>query len=1121
MTQNTNAKGLRIRSILRKVGIGALCVVALVAVTILVVVNCVLTDSRLRPIIDKYAHEYLDAEVSIANAQGTFFKSFPYLGVRLDSCVIVSNAFHHAPAPLENLAPLVEDSLRRRRDTLLTVDRIVVGLDLLQFLNGTDDIELGVLYLQSPKVRLIADTLGHASWDIMRPTPNDTTPSTTRFGIKRIRLDNARAVYFSQSEQMWLFADSVNLKSKGYAGLNDLDADIDLDVARVSMGQRQILFMRKLPLGLHGNIVYAADSSRFDLNDLSLTLSKTTLDVGGFVRTDTAGAFVDVTYNIDSPDAKNIFAAIPKDLVNVPIEVKDGSVALNGYVRGRAAEGEMPVVQGSAKVLGVRAQYEGQPEEIEDFTADFNMLIDKSMPDSSFVNLDIFHFKGGKTEVSAVVRVTQLLAQAMLNCKVDAHVDFEDLGRVFPLSNTNMKGVVDANFGAFLPIDEALKHNLRDVKLKGDLKFDNVSIVNDTLGFHFLVNSSVSMKTDKVVALSSKLSHLRMRTPNMWLGVRNGNFEFATKFDAKDDEVTPIDGLYDVERVFYGRDSMMFALLNIKGHDLLRPQTRNPAKLDAKHHMRVDTVMAAVFGNRVVAHNIIADGLLRANHDTTWHFEARVGHSDMKVASPYLNLPVAINDFSAALVNDSLSLERCLLSVGQSKVRTSGHVANIFMKDKSKPLIFNMDADADTLNVSQIIAAIVADADPDTLSQTAAIAARVDVDSLRTDSLHLASATAVDSATAADATAPMAMFNVPQKLRMNVGVRAKAVVWNKLTMRDARTQLKIVNGAAHMTNLMFRMGDGIVISTLAYKAWPRKGVARTNFFTRWERADIAELTQALNLDTVFPFLKPMSGKIDCYLAAEVEMDSLMNVNLPTARASIHLGGQKLTLLDNDEFRKIGKKLMFKNKDRNVIDTLSMNILVDSGKVQVLPCVINIDRYRMAFGGKQDLDMNLDYHISILKSPLPFKAGANIKGNLEDFDVDITTAKLKKKVSAEQLAQYDSTSLKLRMVVLRNSYILSGLPVPDIVRNLPGLTDGVSNFALRLQEDNATEEELREAEQMRLLERSEDSAAVAEADTVSAQPMSQPIPQPDDNAAAAVDPATTNDNEKVSDNGRED
>lgn len=74
--------------------------------------------------------------------------------------------------------------------------------------------------------------------------------------------------------------------------------------------------------------------------------------------------------------------------------------------------------------------------------------------------------------------------------------------------------------------------------------------------------------------------------------------------------------------------------------------------------------------------------------------------------------------------------------------------------------------------------------------------------------------------------------------------------------------------------------------------------------------------------------------------------------------------------------------MFKNKKENMFDSISVNITVDNGAVKVYPFVVEIDRYRAAVGGTQNLDMSFNYHVSILKSPLPFKAGVDLYGNLD-------------------------------------------------------------------------------------------------------------------------------------------
>ena len=173
--------------------------------------------------------------------------------------------------------------------------------------------------------------------------------------------------------------------------------------------------------------------------------------------------------------------------------------------------------------------------------------------------------------------------------------------------------------------------------------------------------------------------------------------------------------------------------------------------------------------------------------------------------------------------------------------------------------------------------------------------------------------------------------------------------------------------------------------------------------------------------------------------------------------------------------------IFKKKKENIIDTLSVNVLLDSGRIQVLPFVTSVDRYKMVVGGSQDLDMNLDYHVSILKSPLPFKAGVNIRGNIQKVDIGITTAKLKNMATDKAQLVNDSIAKRLRNVVLRDSYVMSGLVVPEKLRKIIGNTDEHSNFSIQIKSDEETEDARRDAEMARRMQ--QNGGVVVPADTV--------------------------------------
>lgn len=125
------------------------------------------------------------------------------------------------------------------------------------------------------------------------------------------------------------------------------------------------------------------------------------------------------------------------------------------------------------------------------------------------------------------------------------------------------------------------------------------------------------------------------------------------------------------------------------------------------------------------------------------------------------------------------------------------------------------------------------------------------------------------------------------------------------------------------------------------------------------------------------------------------------------------------MLDGETFAEISKKFLFKNKERNLIDSIAVNVSVKDGNVTVYPFVVEMDRYRAAVGGTQDLNMNFNYHISILKSPIPFKLGLNISGNLDKMKFGLGKAKYKDAVTPVEMHRVDSTIVDMGRQIVRD------------------------------------------------------------------------------------------------------
>ena len=258
----------------------------------------------------------------------------------------------------------------------------------------------------------------------------------------------------------------------------------------------------------------------------------------------------------------------------------------------------------------------------------------------------------------------------------------------------------------------------------------------------------------------------------------------------------------------------------------------------------------------------------------------------------------------------------------------------------------------------------------------------------------------------------MKIFVIPENINFELQTDLKKVVFDKMQFENVHGDIDIKNQTVHLKDLSMRALDAEMKMVMVYRAATKKG-GYAGFDFKIKDINISKLVDFVPaLDTIVPMLRAFKGRVQFDVAADARLDSLMNIRIPTLRSAIHIKGDSLVLMDGETFAEISKLLMFKNKKENVFDSISVNVTVNNGNVNVYPFLVEIDRYKAAIGGHQGLDMNFDYHISILKSPLPFKAGVNIRGNLDKMKFSVGKAKYKDAITPTAVHKVDSTRVNM-------------------------------------------------------------------------------------------------------------
>lgn len=257
------------------------------------------------------------------------------------------------------------------------------------------------------------------------------------------------------------------------------------------------------------------------------------------------------------------------------------------------------------------------------------------------------------------------------------------------------------------------------------------------------------------------------------------------------------------------------------------------------------------------------------------------------------------------------------------------------------------------------------------------------------------------------------VFVVPAGINFVFRTNIEKMLFGNLLMENIHGEMVMKNQCIQVSDLDMRSSAANMEASLIYKASDTLR-AYTGFALKMHEIRIDSLVEVIPaLDTLFPMLRSFEGVVDFNIAAETWLDSTMMVELPTLRAAAYLDGHNLVLMDGETFAEISKMLMFKNKKRNLIDSISVDVAIKDGIVEIFPFLLEIDRYKVAVGGEHNIDMSFKYHISLLKSILPFRAGVDISGTLDKMKFRITKAKYKDIFMPSRKTKVDSTQLNLR------------------------------------------------------------------------------------------------------------
>lgn len=967
----------QVKKTLKISGITLGTVLLVLLVSIAFVINFIVTPKKLTPVVLDAANQTLNAHLDMESVELTFFSTFPQFGLKVKNGSLVSKALN--------------DSSWCKTDSLLSFKECVLTVNPIAYLTE-NRIVVHNLSLEEVAVYAYRNKAGKANWEVTRASA-DTIPADTastdfnsEIDIRNIELKHANLVFDDRNTDIYSRIDDANLKlrlslTKGISTLG-----LKFDNKNILFWQQGELLVNKIATSLRTDIMVDRQTAVWKLKDTELDVNGIRLDVNGTFRRDTVAKTIgmDLEYGLHAPSMETVLRMIPKSYVKDTKVSAKGEVTVSGRVRGVYGDKKLPAVSLKIGIKEASAQYKGLPYGIDEVTADFDAYVDLMRHQPSYLNLKIFHFKGAHTEVLADAKVDDLLDDPLITFHTKSTVDLDALAKTFPLQESvTITGKLDADMGMKCRLSTLKKQDIGRMKLGGKLELKDFELKDTAKDFDFLGNATFRFRDNETLQAQMDVRKLVLRSRFLSSDIERLVANVSSTNPQDTNRIVSLQCDMEVSKLRASMgDSIKLYSARAKAQAALGPQEVDVTKPAIDFSLRADSLFFSAAGTRMAMN--VAGIKMKADklNDSLWMPKGIVGFNRLRFRTPEFGLPIRMSKTAVTVDGPKITLKNASVRIGRSNMTATGDMMGVYRAmTKGEKLTAHLSLTSDLIDCNQLINSL---SFPE------------DTTEVLTDSVP----------------SEMKLFVIPRNIDFELQTDLKKVIFEKMLFENVHGAVDIKNQAIHLEDLSMRALDADMKAVMVYKAGsPRGGYAGFDFKIR--NINIAKLVDFVPaLDTIVPMLRSFKGRVMFDVAADARLDSAMNIRIPTLRSAIHIKGDSLVLMDGETFAEISKMLMFKNKKENVFDSISVNVTVHDGNVTVYPFLVEIDRYKAAVGGEQGLDMNFNYHISILKSPLPFKAGVNISGNLDKMKFRIGKAKYKDAVTPAAVHRVDSTRMNM-------------------------------------------------------------------------------------------------------------
>ncbi len=952
------------KKIIKYSAISLLSIILLISITVGAVIWVVFTPEKLTPIVKEQVDKIFKCQTDFKDVELTFYSTFPNITLQISDILVIN--------PMEGT-----------NDTLLSVKKVNVGIDIMALYNN-NDIIVKELKLKDGFANAYIDSLGNTNFDIIESdttTVEKESSESPFINAESIEIENFNLSYVDKKQGMSAQVNDMNLTLTASIDKNKINSSIDLSNSVISFQMGKDKYLKEVPVKL--NVV----SELTQGDNLAVALEKAMIVVGN-IDLNTSGNIIyytkngdidlDVLYTLNLLDLEQTLKLVPdafkKDINGIK---PSGNIALKGSAKGMLTKDQMPFVDAVLTVNGVGVKkFDKLPVDVSDVNGEFIFKSDLKTDAVSSLKISSFSARTGNSSISASGMVTQIFSDLKCDLSLNTDVVLDELNILLPKDlKTHLSGKLNGKTTASFTLSQIEKMDLDKIKASGnfdlstiDVKYDKMYVNTDATQIHLqLPNKNASSDLTKFAYAKVVSGNLHVwQADSFDVKLNKVDITLETS-DVRDTLVIPsIICNYDIHSIDAQMDTMGVSLQDQVGEVKLSPRSVAPKQpkifLNASMGLtKANTGKTTLSFNSLKVKTDIENKQEYKDVVAQWPLDGFFEIENVNVTLANSTHKIQVPSIKMNLEKEIFNIKESRLIVDNSDFNLSGQISNIYSYFKGDSILRGkLDFTSSMTNVSELMAL--------------------------TSGMESGEAETKTEPATEKSSGP---FMVPLGVDLTLNTNVKKAIYEKDTATNISGDITIKNGKLVLGQLKLTTPATRMLVTAIYES-PRKNHLFLGIDYHMLDIEISALLNMIpDVDSLMPMLRSFGGKAEYNMVVETNLDSLYNPKKSTILGKASITGKDLVLMDGETFAEIAKMLLFKRKTKNKVDTLAAEFTMHRNVIQIYPFYVGMDKYGAVVAGKHNVDMSFDYDISLIKSPIPACIGVTVSGNLDDIQVKKT------------------------------------------------------------------------------------------------------------------------------------